>query len=113
MSILSLSVVLCVSVVRKPMSQPQRHKKHNAGKSHPKQKKQDLWAIALKDQSIFLSPIINYLAQFSKRKLGIRENSLTLFVTKIRSRLIAWAAISISIAPITKPFRSSSALTTP
>lgn len=44
--------------------------------------------------------------QFSTCKNFTRLNSLVLFVIKIKSRLKAWAAISMSRGPITWPFFS-------
>ncbi len=51
--------------------------------------------------------------QFSTRRPGTRLNSLTLLVTSRAPRLNAWAAISMSIEPIGRPFFSKRALIFP
>jgi len=51
----------------------------------------------------------NHATQFSQVKPGMRENSLTLLVTKVMPRSSAWDAISKSIAPITIPIFYNSA----
>jgi len=45
--------------------------------------------------------------------LGTLLNSLVLFVTKIRFKLFAWAAINVSRGPIGVPFFSKYVLTLP
>lgn len=52
-------------------------------------------------------------AQFSHLRFGILENSLMLFETIVRSRLKAWAAISVSSGPIVWPLDSSNVLISP
>ena len=54
-----------------------------------------------------------YSAQFSRDRLAMRENSRTLLLTRVTPRLKAWAAISISIEPMTSPLLSRSLLIEP
>ena len=51
--------------------------------------------------------------QFSTSKLGTRANSWVLLVTSVRGMLLAWAAMSMSIAPIDCPERSRCARMSP
>ena len=51
--------------------------------------------------------------QFSHLRFGILENSLMLFEIIVRSKLKAWAAISISSGPIVWPLDSSDARISP
>ena len=54
-----------------------------------------------------------FYIQFSHLSFGTRENSLMLLETIVKSRLKAWAAISISRGPIVLPFDSSKVLISP
>jgi len=53
------------------------------------------------------APVPDHLSQFSTFRAGTRWNSATLSVTQTASRARAWAAISMSCAPIGVPFFSS------
>lgn len=55
----------------------------------------------------------NHRSQFSIFKDLIRENSRSLPVTSVASRASAWAAISVSSAPIGVPARSNCVRTSP
>ena len=50
--------------------------------------------------------LVSHFSQFSIISSGIRENSFTLPVTRIRPKANAWAAMSKSLPPIGVPARS-------
>ena len=54
-----------------------------------------------------------FYVQFSTRSFGTLENSAALFVTRVRSRQRAWAAIRVSRGPMGVPLRSSAARISP
>ena len=54
-----------------------------------------------------------YAIQFCSLSLGTRSNSRVLLVTSVAPRLRAWAAMSVSSAPMGAPARSSAARTAP
>ena len=59
---------------------------------------------------LILFKLSSHVSQFSIISSGIRENSFTLPVTRVRPKANAWAAISKSLPPIGVPARSKATL---